>query len=302
MIARLVFHYEKVLLVGVILLLACSGFWLQRYHATLARRVHGPGKQTVGGVDFGLRPAETPAPVREAWPEPRGQSHGDEWRYELFGPPDIALDHGRGAFVVRPNLAEPKAMAPAETVPEMIEVLPEPFRVQLVGSIGDDADLRAILRDSATSETFLARPNQRFEGLGVSVSRVGYSKITVHEDEFGPVHEVVLVVHLFDERANEEVRLMNGVKRFTGRLRVALRLEGDRREFFEGAAFSLGGWAARVDRIQKNPDEVCISRTRPGKAQVETLVLRPGSEPSLPPETVSFANSGLQQRLASQPP
>jgi hypothetical protein len=302
MISLLPRYYDKLLLVGVVMALVSGGIWFRSQHESLGSRLH-----ELTDVKFVSSPYLSPAAesvktgVTE-WPEPRAQSPGEDWCYELFGPPDIAFDENRRAFVIRPIGTTPKARANTEAAPALVEVIHEPFRVQLVGSIGEGADRQAILAEAMGGDTFLARANQRFEGLALSVKSVGLKKIVLRQDEFGPVHDVVLEAILYDERNADEVLLTSGVKRFTGQLRAVLQWEEIRLELSEGTVFTAGDWVCRAERILSNPDEVVVTRTKRGLAAAEPWILR--REQNRPPHREEISAKPVQapQRIATHLP
>ena len=282
-------------------MVAC-GHWFRREHDALDSRLHEPKARVWVERSDSKPSARRPASGLAVWSEPRGQSLGEEWRYELFGPPDITLDRERRAFVIRPSVAVPLPSPHGEAAPELVEVTPEPYRVQLVGSIGEETDRRAILINTHTQETFLARANQRFEELGLLVRRVGLNKVLVRLDEFGPVHDVVLEALLFDEQSAEDVLLTSGVKQLTGRLRAVVKWEGNRVELVEGAVFPTGDWVGRVARIRSDPDEVFINRTRHGMTHSELWVLRRAQGALIQPAEIMIETPAEQPRIAKHQP
>lgn len=295
-------HWDKLLLTGVLMALVAAGGWLRHQHASLRRRMSGATAVAWVGIDYTPPPAAAPPAKTVVWSEPRAQSPGEGWRYELFGPPDITLDAERRAFVLRPNGAKP---APPENdvgTPTLVEVFPEPFRAQLVGSIGEGPARQVILINRATNETILARENQRLEPLALRVKSVRPTKQTVCDDGFGAVDEAAAAV-LWDEQNDEEVVLHSGVQRLTGRLGAVLRWEKNRMELNEGTVFPVEDWVCRVERIQMNPDEVTITRTKRGLPAPESWILRTNRAAARGPQMSRPDASPINdQRIATQLP
>jgi hypothetical protein len=80
---------------------------------------------------------------------------------------------------------------------------PELFRLQLAGYVGVPGDYRATLVTPDGFDTWLARPGQRFDGLGLVLKGV---TVTTERDVEG-VGEVVARAVLWDERTATEVVL-----------------------------------------------------------------------------------------------
>ena len=288
-------HAEKVAfgagLVG--LGLAVAGSALQR--PTLAVLRPGSAAVELTGeayvpVPWGPTPSATPT-----WEAPRAQSAGAGWIYEVFTPPPISFDAAARTFAL--SLPDGRAVHPAAFGLELLDVKPEPYRLQLVGYLGRPGDYLGAFFSPLTRETLLARSGRSFAGLGLALRSLEVRKVETGDDPTRPVGEIAALAVVQEEETGELVTLDSRTRKFTALPVAVLRLAAgpSAREVREGEMIEHAGNAYRIERIQLDPPEVAVSRLHPGADRPETRVLTPVA-------AVPAAERWPAGRLAPPPP
>lgn len=232
---------------------------------------------------------ETPAARETAgrtWLKPPAQSSGPEWVYDLFTPPAIRVEtRTRRLTAHAPEADRPPGPATeGEFELELLAVRPAGFRLQLIGCLGGEADLRGVFVCRQTGETLLGRAGTRFPGLGLSIKSISLKPAVLDGGDGACVREQITAALVEDELADEEVELTTrnpilGAEPLG--LFASRRMPVLRRELKAGETMELDGAVYRVARISLDPPQAVVARSAPGEDEAVVRTLPPRQEPGM---------------------
>lgn len=273
---------DKLLLACAALLFAASGAAI----ALLVRLGIGLQPPPVGQVQLAemtyTASVAEPALVKtETWPAPAPQKRGREWIYDTFTPPEIFYNPRTKQFTVKP----PTAAAEAVEEPfglELIAVRPEPFRLQLIGYVGD----RGTFENTLTGEVFLGAAGKRVPALGLTIVGFDVRLQPIALRDSMTTQQRVATAVVRDEKTGRDVTITHRERHFTGTVSAFVAAEGANaaREVRSGDGFKLGAATYRVEKVQLTPPQIEVTKEAPTLPQPErrTLVPREGDAPEKP--------------------
>ncbi len=291
-------HYDKVLLVLSLTALSASAVWWWHQQATMPRLRALPVAPPTTRSPY--QPADQPArPLPPAmWTEASAQSRGEGWHYEVFSPPVIYYDAADRTFSVSPS-PQLAAAEPAAGL-ELLEVKPEPYRLQLVGYFGGPDDYLAAFVSPGSAGTLLGRAGRRFASLGITLKGIQVKKVVIGPRGAQPVYDVAAFAIVHDERTDADVVLDSRSRKYTDTPVALLQLrprDQRPRELHEGDTFSDQTATYCIASIRLAPPEVVVTRMTAGFIRPETLILHPvvpaGSAPAV---------TTARDRLMRRPP
>lgn len=243
-------------------LLAVSAGWTWQQQANVRQLKRLPVAVEFSGMRYELPGLRSPESTTAVWPEAPAQSRGDGWVYEVFTPPVVCYDPLTRALTVASPLHPPGAGTPFDL--ELLEVKPEPYRLQLVGYVGEPGGYLAAFVSSSLPETLFARAGSRLERLGLTL-------------QCFEVKKSVARAVLLDENTGAEVVLDSRTRKLTD-----LPLAGFKRPglaqpcvLHEGDTLTDDTSSYRIERIQLDPPEVAVTKQVTGLALAETRMLHP---------------------------
>jgi hypothetical protein len=184
--------------------------WQRRDAPNLTAEAMAPVLSSAGYVAGNWR---APNPAVGEWPAPVTQPRGAGWLYEVFTPPVISYNPTDGSFAVA---APPPALETdgAKDGLELPGVRRQPYRLQLVGYLGEAGNYLAAFTSPRLPETLLARPGCHFAELGLTFRSLDVRQVIAGHNEAGPVWEVAAFAVLHDEASGTEVVLDSRTRRF----------------------------------------------------------------------------------------
>ncbi len=209
------------------------------------------------------------------WAEPKGQTDGTAGPCEVFAAPVISRNSRAASFAGAPQQAEIEDRAPFGL--ELVEVRPEPFRVQLAGYLRGPGGYLAALVGPDSPGTMLAGEGHHFENLGLTLKRFTVEKVAVKHDDSWPVYDIAALAVLLDEQTGNEVMLDSRARKLTGMLLATFELVPEKvrtAELREGDTVSAGGLAYQIEHIQLDPAEVSLTRQTEAQGAPALRVLR----------------------------
>lgn len=220
---------------------------------------------------------DAPAVKMETWAAPIGQSRGREWIYDAFTPPEIFYNARSRQFTVKP----PAGLLEDETQEvfgfELVSVRAEPFRLQLLGFVGDEGRWRGMFVNVASGETIVATSGHRIPKLNLTIK-----EFSVKPQPLGPAGSMqtpqrVATAVIRDEKAGADVILTNRERVFTGTTFAYLAEPGQTttREVRTGDIVKLGEATYKVETIEIAPPTVAIVKESPNLPQPDRQVLKP---------------------------
>lgn len=218
------------------------------------------------------------APVKtDTWNPPVAQSRGRDWIFDTFTPPEIFYSARSKQFTVKPPAGVLEEEAEEEFGLELVSVRPEPFRLQLIGYVGDEGNWRGTFENVLTGEVFLSGTGRRVPKLGLTIRKLDVRRQPIAVPESMTTQQRVATAVVHDERTNRDVTLTHRERRFTGTLSAFVAAPGDpnTREVRAGDTFALGHATYRIDRIQLSPSTIEATKESATLGQPDRRTLLP---------------------------
>jgi hypothetical protein len=242
------------------------------------RRPRGPaGPVALADAPYTPAIAETVARPSEGWAPPPAQSRGREWVYDTFTPPQIFFNARSRQFTVKPPAGFIEEEPDEAFGVELVAVRPEPFRLQLMGFIGDEGNWRGTFENLRSGEVFLASAGRRVPNLALYIKSLDVRSQPVATRETMTTRQRVATAVIHDEKTGRDVTLTHRERHFTSTLSALLAAPGETttREARVGDAFKLGPATYRIDRIGLTPPSVEITKEAPTLTQPDRRTLTP---------------------------
>lgn len=280
---------DKALLASAALLVLCSAgvFGYLGYRRMMTPDLPPP-RVELAAVPYEPVATEAPAVKTETWTQPSAQSRGREWIYDTFTPPEIFYSARSKQFTVRP----PSSLMDEEIEGfglDLIEVRPEPFRLQLIGYVGDAGDWRGVFQNVPSGEVVLANAGHRIPKLGLTIKSFDVQPQPISLPESMSSKQLVATAVIRDDKTGREMTLSHRERLFTGTLFAAVAAPNDTatREVRVGDTFKLGDATYKIETINPSPASIEVTKESPTLTQPERRKLEPR-----PPETAETPEPG----------
>ncbi len=229
---------------------------------------------------------DAPPIKTETWGTPTSQTRGRDWIYDAFTPPEIFYNAGSKQFTVKP----PASLLDDDQLEvfglELITVRPEPFRLQLIGYAGTDANAKGMFQNARSGRVELATVGRRFPDLGLTIKSFEVSQQAIRSGESMATKQRVATAVVRDEKAGRDVILTHRDRVFTGTLFAFVAAPGETaaREVRMGDTFKLGDATYRIEKIETTPPTVEVTKESPALTAPDRRILPPreGEEPERP--------------------
>lgn len=269
---------DKGLLTGAVLLIVATGGTFG--YLTYQDMLNPPGP--IPQVELASTPYEpiapdAPAVKMETWAAPVGQTRGREWIYDAFTPPEIFYNARSRQFTVKPPAGLLEEEVQEVFGLELVSVRAEPFRLQLLGFVGEEGRWRGMFVNVASGETIVATAGQRIPKLNLTIK-----EFSVKPQPLGPAGSMqtpqrVATAVIRDEKANADVILSNRERVLTGTMFAYLAEPGQTttREVRPADVIKLGEATYKIEKIEIAPPAVVIVKESPNLLQPDRQVLKP---------------------------
>lgn len=225
----------------------------------------------------------------ELWASPTSQSKGRDWVYDTFTPPEIFYNSRSKHFTVKPPQAASDEPQEEAFGVELVSVRPEPFRLQLIGYIGEGAEARGTFENVLSGEVFLGAAGRRVPNLGLTIRSLTIQAIDVTIPQSMTTRQRVATAVVRDEKTGREVVLTHRERRFTGGLSAFLAQPGQTatREVRAGDSFTIGDATYRINKVLLTPPSIEIVKEAPSLSQPDQRTLTPrendeNADPAVP--------------------
>jgi hypothetical protein len=229
--------------------------------------------------------AEAEAIKTDVWTPPSSQTRGRDWVYDTFTPPEIFYSSRTKHFTVKPplSISEEGVVEEAFGV-ELVSVRPEPFRLQLIGYVGEGAAARGTFENVATGEVVLGSAGRRITKLGLSIKSFEVKLVEIKAAGSMTTRQRIASAVVVDDKTGAEVTITHRERHFTGGLSafVAYADEAATREVRAGETFSRGDVTYRVEKILLSPATIEIIKESPTLAQPDRRTLTPRESDETP--------------------
>jgi len=212
----------------------------------------------------------------DPWPAPRAQARGREWIYDTFTPPEIFYNPRSRQFTVKP----PSSLLDEEFDVfglELVAVRPEPFRLQLIGFVGEEGNWKGMFHNVVSGETVVATTGHAFAKLGLVIKEFAVRPQEIGLPQSMSSRQRVATAIVTDQKTGRDITLTHRERMFTGTLSAFVAAPGETatREVRQGDAFKLGEATFRIERIEANPATIEVVKEAPGLSEPFRQTLRP---------------------------
>lgn len=278
---------KALLAAGVVLILASAGTFGYLGYREMMRPGGPPPRVELASTTYEPVATEAPAVKTETWAAPVAQSRGREWIYDTFTPPEIFYHARSKQFTVRP----PSSLMDDEMFEafglELVAVRPEPFRLQLIGYVGDEGKWKGMFQNVANGEVFLKTAGEAVAKLGLTIKQFDVRPQPIGLPESMTTNQRVATAVIRDEKTGREVTLTHRERFFTGTVFAFVAAPGETatREVRVGDAFQLGEATYKIEKILTAPPSVEVTKEAPTLTQPDRRVLTPREAEGVePPE------------------
>lgn len=215
------------------------------------------------------------------WSAPEPSPRDAAWTYEVFTPPEIYYDGATQKFTVIPQQTEEADGVAAKSGfgLELVEVRRVPFRLQLVGYVGEEGRYLGTFENLESGETFLARAGCQLPELGLVITDFFVRRESVAIPQSAPVEELMAVAAVHDLRTKGEVMLRHSERSYTEQLCARVRDVADHDEYEAkvGDTIRIGAAHYVIEKLQLTPPLVEVRKEagRHGSVAREILSLAP---------------------------
>jgi hypothetical protein len=211
----------------------------------------------------------------ETWTPPVSQSRGREWVYDTFTPPQIFFNPRSKQFTVKPPAGFVEGEPEEAFGLELVAVKPEPFRLQLIGYVGDEGNWRGTFENLVTHETFLAGAGRRVPNLALYIKALEVRAQPIASGTGMTTQQRVATAVIHDEKTGRDLTLTHRERHFTSTLTAFVAVPGENgtREVRVGDSFKLGTANYRIDKITLTPATVEVTKESSTLLQPDRRVL-----------------------------
>ncbi len=212
---------------------------------------------------------------RSAWETPSSPTRRSEWTCDLFTPPEISYDPQTRQFVVVPPRLEKNV--PAGTFGlQLAEVSRAPFRMQLVGFMGNESNALGLFENQETTELIVARAGSPVRSLEVTILAFEVKYEQRQSPDRMSFREKVAIARVRDERTGEEVALTDRERGYAGPLIVTLVTDtspADRHELRAGERLELDDVSYELEKAELAPPRAELIKRDADQAVLEKRIL-----------------------------
>ena len=223
---------------------------------------------------------ETPLAAPKFWRAPGAPLRGGEWRYDLFTPPAIFHDENTRRFTVTPRQATTEKTPEAPFGWELVGVRREPFRLQLIGHVGEGPEAQGVFENLISGEVFLASAGREVPALSLRIEAFGIAPETVAIPESMATEQRVATATVCEDGSSRRVLLTERARQLAGGVVALVATKGDAapRAVRTGDILRIGTAAYRIGEVSADPPRAEIFKTDSSRQkEAERRVLSPRS-------------------------
>lgn len=270
---------DRILLGAMLLAFLWMGFQAYQRFSLIDTVSAGDPMPGVAARPYQPNPATPLRIVTQTWEKAPPQSSGKEWVYDVFTPPVIYYNPVTLQFTVSPpEFARPVEFTEDTFDLELLEVRPQPFRLQLVGYIGREGDHLASFESVSTGATMTGRPGKRFPSVGVTLRSFELRKEAIPAGGSTPVFDTVAVAVVYDEETGEDWLLTDKTKAMLPGPEAVFRISGNPIiEYLlkESAEVVNGRQVYTIDALILSPSQATVTLTDPDLPEPVTRTIYP---------------------------
>lgn len=251
------------LLLGATLAAAVASFAWYGWQAPVRARSRRPDTSVAKATTAAYVPASLDDRVMSTgkWLPPTAQTRGAGWIYDVFTPPEIFFDATANRFDVSPPDSGTRIVAPgAPSGLELVAVKREPFRLQLVGYVGNAGNYLGTFENRLTTGVFLAGAGRQVPELDLMITDFAVEWRPVPMADGTTSNQWVATAVVRDEHTGRNTTLTVGEPGYTDELRAVLAVTEDDdesiREVRAGEEIRSLDHTYKIERLQLDPPRV----------------------------------------------
>ncbi len=223
------------------------------------------GRPALSAPPYAAAAIDAPTVKSTAWSAPAPLARGRDWLYDVFTPPEIFYSARTRQFSVSPASVVSNDLPDEPFGLDLLGVRPEPFRLQLIGFVGAEADARGIFENRVSGEVFLASAGHRVADLALSIRRFSVRAEEVAIPESMGFKQRVGTAVVTDARTGRDVILTQRERRMTGNVFAFVALDGESapREVRPGDTFKHGVATYRIELIDAELSTIDVTKSSP---------------------------------------
>ena len=223
------------------------------------------GRPALTGAAYTPVAVDAPVVKAETWDAPAPLARGRDWVYDVFTPPEIFYSARTRQFAVKPPAGTAEDAPEIPFGLELVAVKRDPFRLQLIGFVGEDADARGVFENRVSGEVFLAAAGRRVPDLALDIKAFSVRPEPVAIPDSMTVNQRVATAVIHDANSRQDVTLTQRERHFSGSVFALVAPPGETapREVRAGDAFTLGDATYRIGKISLDPAAIEITKTAP---------------------------------------
>lgn len=270
---------DRILLAIMLGLFLWMGYEAYQRFALIDTISAGDPMPGVAAKPYEPNPATPLRIVTQTWENAPPQSSGKEWVYDVFTPPVIYYNPVTLQFTVSPPEFERAVEVAEDTFDlQLLEVRPQPFRLQLVGYVGREGDHLASFENVSTGETMTGRPGRRFDSVGITLRSFELRKEAIPTGGGSPVFETVAVAVVYDEETGQDWVLTDQTRAMLPGPEAVFRIAGNPIiEYLlkEGAEVTNGRQVYTIDALVLSPSQATVTLVEPDRPEPLTRTIYP---------------------------
>lgn len=238
-------------------------------------------------------------PVSRQWAEPKSQSAGDKWLFDVFTPPKIYYNEETKQFTVIPPVRTviegPVVVDPPK--PEfglkLAKVEQPLFRLQLVGAVNFGPDARGTFSNSITGDIIIATKGRKIPELNLEITQFTAERRRTSVVGGSDIIIETITATVKDTETGVETRLDARTRLPEGGLKATLiASDGTERVVRAGETLTEGETTFQIVDLTLDPQAVTVKKITAEQPEGVTEVLTlapPAVESPAPAESAAPA-------------
>lgn len=221
------------------------------------------------------------------WADAPKQTAGENWRFEVFTPPQIFYNQETKQFtVIPPARAEKKDPGPEEKPKptfglDLLKVEQPLFRLQLVGALGEGPSARGTFENQRTKEIIIGAKGKRIDALNLEIVSFVAQRKRIQVKDGSYLIEDIVTATVKDTVTNLETQLDAKVRKTDGPITAEIKTRlGEEKILRVGDKITEDNASFELLEINLNPQSAKIKKTDLKTKQEEVTTLNFGATSS----------------------
>lgn len=263
-----------------------TSFWAFLQQSKIAH-LESPFEIPSKGLVFTPSALKISPPESLQWADAPKQTAGENWRFEVFTPPQIFYNAETKQFTVIPPVRAVKEVtAVAEVVKpsfglELIKVEQPLFRLQLVGALGEGPSARGTFENQLTKEIIIGTKGKRIDSLNLEIVSFTSQRKRIKVKDGSDLIEDIVIATVKDTTTNIETQLDAKVRKTEGTITATVKTDlGEEKTLRAGEQITDDTASYELVELTSTPPSAKIKKIELKTKQEEITVLTIGAAPA----------------------